>query len=169
MSNVMNFTGVEESAGSKYLVPGVHEVKITKTEFGESTTKQTPFMKVFFEDGDGATMNESFYMSQGALPRIQHLVSNFTTSKLTGDVTSASLNALLVGKRARLLVDGEKTFNKDGKVVTYTRLRFGGFAQPLNDNRKFNESLVKIEDKTVGIHAPVASLPTVDDAYDMPF
>lgn len=164
----MNFTGVEESVESKYLAPGIHEVKIVKTEFGTSTVKETPFMKVFFEDSKEGSFNESFYLSSGALPRVQHLVSKFTGRKLEGEISEQSLTAMLINKRGRLKIDGEKTFNKDGKEVIYARLGFAGFAQALNDPQKFIELEVKIIDKTLGAKPTVNSTETVF-SDDLPF
>lgn len=163
----MNFTGVEESVGSVYLEPGVHEVKIVKTEFGKTPVKDTPYLKVFFEDRNGAGMNESFFLTPLALPRIQHLVSQFTGVKLSGEVSEASLNAKLVGKKARLLINGEKALNKDGVAVIYTRLPYAGFAQPMTDV-PFSNLLVKIIDKTVGVPT-TATAVEVGSFDDLPF
>ena len=170
MSNVMNFTGVEESVESKYLAPGIHEVKIVKVEFGESTTKLTPFMKVFFEDAKEGSFNESFYLSSGALPRVQHLVSKFTGRKLEGEISEQSLTAMLINKKGRLKIDGEKTFDKNGDIKVYARLGFAGFAQALNDPNKFIEMEVKIIDKT-GVVKPMTVVAVSADPFgdDLPF
>lgn len=166
MSNVLNFTGVEEGLGNTYLEPGVHEVKIAKTEEGASTQKGTAYLRVYFENDRGAGHHEDFYLTKGALPRIQHLVSQFVGKPLAGDVTIASLNAMLVGKKARILLDGEKTFNKEGKVVTYGRLRFAGFAQPLDaPNGAFLVQEVKIEDKTLN----ASNVAVEEYTNDLPF
>lgn len=164
---MMNFTGVEESVESKYLAPGIHEVKIVKTEFGASSVKGTPFMKVFFEDAKEGSFNESFYLSAGALPRVQHLVSKFTGRKLEGEISEQSLTAMLINKKARLKIDGEKAFGKDGDIKTYARLGFAGFAQALNDPQKFLEMEVKIIDKTGDVKAAAVVVDSFDDG--LPF
>lgn len=166
MSNLsLDFTGVEESNGPAYLTPGVHVVRITKTEVGTSSQKGTPLLAVFFETENGSTYREDFYLSKGALPRIQHLVSQFAGKSLTGDITTNGINAMLVGKQARIILDGEKKYNQNGEVKTYATLRFAGFAQPLSA-APFLAQEVKIADKTSDVKA-VANTVAVSD--DLPF
>jgi|GEM_PF-5065158 len=178
MSTVFNFDEVEESTGRTNLSPGVYETKITKVEFGKSKNKGTEFIKVTFQDDKSNLIHsEDFYLSKGALPRVQHLVSQATGVKLTGEVTEQSLSAKLIGKRVRIALGGEKKINNSGDVVTYSQLGFGGFAQPINSENKFTDSDYVITDKTGGYVPAVdsfggplsSSSQNNDDDNELPF
>lgn len=162
----INFNNVEvagEGNGlSKYTKPGYGVFTIVSTEFGTSSQKQTPFMEVTFKkDEDESTLKEKFYLSPGALPRIQYLLSEFTGNKLNSEVSSEQLNMLLVGRKAKMVVDGEES-EKDGKIRTFATLRYAGFAEALTKPNALSAADVQIKKVQ-----PAVNTATKSD--DLPF
>lgn len=125
MSNVLNFKGVEE-AGRPLTSPGTKDVFTLKSVvFGASKEKGTASMTVeFIQRNELSGFKESFYITEKAMGRIQHLVSRTTGTKLDGDVTEEQMIAKLQGKKIGLKVIGR--VGQDGNG--YPCLPYGGFA-----------------------------------------
>lgn len=125
----LNFDNVEEP-GLPLTSPGTIAIfLISEPKFDSSKEKGTPFLGVNFQQiGDTGSIvsqfTESFYTTQKAMPRIQHLVSRSTGSKLAGDVTEEQIVTKLKGKKVALKVGGRVGSNGNG----YPRLAFGNFA-----------------------------------------
>ncbi len=134
-----NFEGVAAAEGYTMTQPGtIGLFLIEKIEFGESKTKKTPQMKLFFtckmrvdEKGqlvdDNSTFNHPFYMgSDGALKRVQYLAKVIRGEEFTGRLTTAQLEATFLNKEIGLKVTGQVGDNGKG----YPALSFAGFAKP---------------------------------------
>jgi hypothetical protein len=124
MSN-LNFSGVEE-AGKPLTSPGTKAVfTLKKITFGTSKEKNTPGMTVELEQAGGVSQfKETFYTTEKAMPRIQHLHKAVTGAKIEGTVTEEQLVAKLEGKKVGLKVIGRVGSDGNG----YPALPFGGFA-----------------------------------------
>lgn len=125
----MNFDGVDEP-GKPLTSPGTIAVfLIGDVKFEASKDKGTPFLGANFKELDGSgnvlsQFTESFYITPKAMPRIQHLVSRATGSKLAGEVTEEQMVIKLQNKKLALKVGGRVGSNGNG----YPRLAFGNFA-----------------------------------------
>lgn len=178
----LNFDSVESASSEvressfKSVKPGLQTLMITGIEPTQAGTG-TPGIVVTFESKEAeASFNERFWLSPGALPRVQYLVEKFTGVKLTGgfsgeglelaNAVATGLSSKLVGKSKTVIVDGEmRTREKDGKVYnnTYPTLRFAGFVDPEGDAA---EPIIK--DNTVSTVKPASGI-NVDNSGDLPF
>lgn len=149
MSAQINFAGVDVAKEMSMTYPGTIAVfKIADVSFAESTNTKTPYMKVTFEEQDDngksiSSFNDSFFLSEKALPRVQSLVVDATGKKLTAAVTEEQLVIMLKGKLIALKVTGQVSTNGKG----YPKLGFGGFSKPagevqfLNFNKQEKDSI----------------------------
>lgn len=125
----LNFDNVDEP-GKPLTSPGTIAIFLMgDVKFDSSKDKGTPYLGVNFKElGEGGAVvsqfTESFYTTQKAMPRIQHLVSRSTGAKLAGDVTEEQIVAKLSNKKVALKVGGRVGSNGNG----YPRLGFGNFA-----------------------------------------
>jgi hypothetical protein len=186
----LNFDNVESASGEqkesqfKVVTPGVKPLVITGVEPTVAGTG-TPGIVVTFESPeDGASFNHQFWLSAGAIPRVQYLVEKFTGAKMTGSIpgegaelaanAATSLGSKLVGKSKECVVDGERTTKEvNGRVYnnTYPTLRYAGFVEPTGNNA---EPIVK--DRTASTPAKAATPPVAggvdfgtDEKDDLPF
>lgn len=174
----VDFTGVEEAVAKfdSYLTPGVYELTITGTEFGESNNGKT-YVDITCVAQEGKHVSR-FFLTAAALGRLMHLMINCGVPEktLSGMLTSAQIEKLLVGKKFRGLLGGEERM-KNGSKVVYTGFGYTGFAQPLsatpfvfNENKHISK-LKSVEGGTSAssdlnsMDAPVTS----DVNGDMPF
>lgn len=171
---MLNFDGVEE-ASKGYTLPGtkgIFEIKSVTT--GESSEKKTPFLKVHFED-DSSKMDHDFYLTQGALPRIQSLYKAIFGKLITGQINPTTLATELTGKKVGLLVTGKVGSNGKG----YNDLDFGNFCfAPANlenvgfsnaQNTRIAEALAA-QGKATENHTHVAAeVATETKSDDLPF
>jgi hypothetical protein len=133
MSKVLDFSTAAEataSQGSTLVRPGtIDKFTVEKVEIktvGEGDNAKD-VANVTFTSASG-NLRESFFITQNALPRIKHLLSQFLRkpfeTQMTYDQLVATLNGL-VGTSAYLRVTGK--LNTD-KGTVYPNLPFGGFA-----------------------------------------
>jgi len=124
--SVLNFDGVQDAKGGDMVLPGTKAIfTIAEVEHGTSTNKGTPYLKMKFLSDDGASFTHSFYLSEKALSRIQHLWKHsHGGEELKGQVTIEGLIAGFKGRKVGLKVTG--MIGNNGK--TYPDLPFGGFA-----------------------------------------
>lgn len=181
----LNFDSIESASSEvressfKSVKPGVQTLMITGIEGTVAGTGNAGIVVTFESKEAEASFNERFWLSPGALPRVQYLVEKFTGVKMTGgfdgegqvlaDNVATALSSKLVGKSKTVVVDGEtRTREKDGKVYnnTYPILRFAGFVDP---EGKAAEPI--ITDKTVAVAVKPAStgINLADQDDDMPF
>lgn len=111
--------------------------KTSKVEFGESKDKGTPFMKLTFEsskikDEAGkmvdhkSSFNHSFYLTGGAMDRIQYLHKVLYGAEMTGTIDTVTLTQKFLNKDLALKVTGQiNTSNGKG----YPDLIYAGFAK----------------------------------------
>lgn len=125
----MNFDKVEEAQGGSMVMPGTKAIfTIGDIENGVSTGGKD-FLKIKFESEVGS-FSHYFYLSEGALSRVQHLWKHsHDETPLTGDVSIEGLIAGFKDKKVALKVTGRIAQN--GK--TYPDLAFGGFAAGVAD------------------------------------
>jgi hypothetical protein len=170
-NNVINFDGVSDvdnSAQNLYVKPGAQVLTVKEVE-SLSNSNGKEYLKVTFESDKGGTFPQQFYLTPAALPRIQHLMKNFTGSELVGNVSTDQMIAKLVGTSANCIVDGETKLNNNQKVVTYPILRFRGFASPIDQPTPFTDSDIKTEDKTTPVVVNPFVLSDTDDSDPLPF
>lgn len=134
----LDFNNVDEAASINVTQPGTIAVfKIRETEYVESTEKKTPGLKCTFEEiGDHPTeFNHTFWLTSGALPRIQTLAKYALKQKLVGSSSGAQLMAMFKDKALPLKVTASINDQK-GKV--YPDLPFGGFSAEKVEDLAFN-------------------------------
>jgi len=182
--STVNFDQVESAnsevreSSFKSVKPGIQTLMITGVEPTMAGTG-TPGMVVTFESKEAeASFNHRFWLSAGALPRVQYLVEKFTGVKMSGAFTgegqelaanvATALASKLVGKSKTVIVDGEaSTKEKDGKVYNnvYPTLRFAGFVDP-----EGSAAEPIITDRTAAIPAKPTGINLEDDDSDnLPF
>ena len=133
MSKILDFSTAAEataSQGSTLVRPGtIDKFTVEKVEIktvGEGDNAKD-VANVTFSSASG-NLRESFFITQNALPRIKHLLSQFLRkpfeTQMTYDQLVATLNGL-EGTSAYLRVFGK--LNTD-KGTVYPNLPFGGFA-----------------------------------------
>lgn len=133
MNKVLDFSTAAEataSQGSTLVRPGtIDKFTVEKVEVktvGEGDNAKD-VANVTFTSASG-TLRESFFITQNALPRIKHLLSQFLRkpfeTQMTYDQLIATLNGL-VNTSAYLRVFGK--LNTD-KGTVYPNLPYGGFA-----------------------------------------
>lgn len=86
-------TEQKQQTESKYLTPGVHEVKITAVEAGKSSVKGTPFLKFTFEDKTGKTTDDVLYFTEKTKDRNDITLGDITgaVSPLVTEISGATL------------------------------------------------------------------------------
>lgn len=152
MTNLkFSLEGVDSAKANvvKRVEPGIHTVTITKLE-ANTSAGGTQGLRVEFASKEAeASFTETFWVTNGALPRIQYLIEKFHGEKHEGDIDLETLNAKLLGKTQVIIVDGREALSNpvpqpDGTVKVFTniypRLRFAGFV-----GENFSESDILIE------------------------
>lgn len=131
MSKIFDFSTAPEataSQGSTLVRPGtIDKFTVEKVEITADVEGKTDNAKITFSSASG-NFNHTFYITQGALPRINHLLSQFLRKSNSGQASFEQIvNALksLEGTSAYLRVFGK--LNTD-KGTVYPDLPFGGFA-----------------------------------------
>lgn len=155
-----DFSNSKAATELELTLPGTIGIfDISKVEFGESKDKKTPFMKLHFaskkvkeKNAAGAevwidlktTFNHSFYLTGGAMDRIQYLHKVLHDSEMTGSINEATLTAKFLNKELALKVTGQVADNGKG----YPNLEYAGFAKKTADVEQLRFStadLKKIE------------------------
>jgi hypothetical protein len=147
---VINFDNVQDT-GRPMTSPGTIAVfEISKIEFKLSKEKNSPYAELEFTEEGGATgFRESFYLTEKALPRLQHVAINFMGAKLAGDLTEEQIVAKLSKKRGGLKVGGRVSSNGKG----YPSLAFGGFAKPAGQVGELSFTAAEEAQNTAAIEA----------------
>lgn len=131
----LDFSGVEpaESGSGSYLRPGIYHVKPSAVELVEREGG-TAAIKVTFtavdEEYDGQVVEEKFFLSQKALPRLQYLHKgylgfNLENKSITFQKLADYLSQKLLTKPKTLLIAVEGKEGKEGKI--YGQLPYTGF------------------------------------------
>lgn len=139
----INFNEVPSAANAEFVRPGVYEFRVKSASFEKPEgkkkdgTDKSTFVRVVFENvSNGATFNESFYITPGALPRLQYLHEAWFDKKLdksfenyeqVGAYFEKVFNAEGSKKFQRfMLIGGEE--QSDGRV--YAKIGYAGFVIP---------------------------------------
>lgn len=131
----LDFSGVEpaESGTGSHLKPGIYHLKPSTVELVETDGK-TSAIKVGFtsvDDGyEGQTVEEKFYLSQKALPRLQYLHEQYLGFRLENKAITYQkltdyLSQKLLTKPKTILVKVGGRESTDGKV--YNQLPYSDF------------------------------------------
>lgn len=162
-----NFNNVEAAKGYNNTEPGtIGNFIISETEFVKSRDKGTPGLKcTFTHKTDGSTFPHTFWLTAGALPRIQAMAEVALGQKLSGDITGPNLCAMFKGKELPLKVTAQID-EKKGRV--YADLPFGGFTDKDISELKFsaNEKAEIEKSKTVTVKSDPVNADTEDDGID---
>jgi len=154
MSKVLDFSTATEavaSQGSTLARPGtIDKFTVEKVEIKEVGTGDSAkdVANISFTSASG-NLRESFFITQAALPRIKHFLSQFLRKPFETQMTYEQLVATLestVGQSAYLRVFGK--LNTD-KGTVFPNLPFGGFAaqteEELSWSAKEQAQLVELQ------------------------
>lgn len=128
---VIDFGQVNAASSPEFLEPGMYRLKVDKTNCKVVTPEgKTPYLSVKFVSESGASVNEKFFLTAKALPRLQYLHEAWFNKRLdkafksmieVGTYFVAALTAKIV---TRPMVTGGK-FTADGKF--FSGLPYTGF------------------------------------------
>jgi hypothetical protein len=137
----IDFGSVNAASSTEYLEPGMYRLKVDKEGTKLVTPEgKTPYLNVRFTSENGASLNEKFFLTAKALPRLQYLHEAWFNKRLDKKFTSmldvgkyfqAALTAKIV---TRAMITGGK-ITTDGKF--YSGLPYTGFV--LVDESQFEE------------------------------
>lgn len=172
---MIDFTGVNEAVSTtpKYAKPGIAVYTISGMEF-KTNVNGKPYAWISFTGAEGETFRDQFYLTADSLPKLQHLAKATTGEILSGQLSNEAVEAKLVGKAARLKVDGEES-TKDGKTLVFPKLAFSDFAESAKSETKFSLTDVKVKAASVapsGVNAGKAIMEGIASATagdDLPF
>lgn len=183
MSNVdvaVDFGSVDAAAESTYLEPGMYRLKVDKERTSVVAPEgKTPYLAVKFVDENGGGVNEKFFLTAKAMPRLQYLHEAWFGKKLDKTFTSFLAvgeyfrQALTLKIVTRPMVVGGKT-TPDGKF--FSGLPYTGFVVveealfeegPFEKGSKQYERVVKVE-RTSPLVAGTDSAILPDAGYTTP-
>ncbi len=150
MSEQFDFKTVEAAKSVSYLKPGNYELSIVDAKYvaPEGTkpdgSPKSPYVEVYFE-GSVGKLSDKFFISPGALGRIQYLCEAWIGKKIdkvfeNGAQVGAYLVQLLTHANVKKItkkVTVGGTQGRDGKF--YTNLPFSGFVHPEGSNFPMGE------------------------------
>lgn len=93
MAESINFegVGVAESTPRNYVTPGYRKLQFGTVEAISSTQKGTPGLQFNLVNETGGTLKTDFWLSAGALPRLQYLHKSLFGALLTKAMTPGEL------------------------------------------------------------------------------
>lgn len=128
---VIDFGRVDAAAETTYLEPGMYRLKVDKDRTNLVAPEgKTPYLSVKFVNENGAGINEKFFLTAKAMPRLQYLHETWFNKKLdktftsfiaVGEYFKAALTSKIV---TRPMVVGGK-ITPDGKF--FSGLPYTGF------------------------------------------
>jgi hypothetical protein len=196
----LNFSTTEAAENKEfkeYLKPGMYMMKPISVKKGESSKKNTPFIEVTFEavskneDYNGKTAKSKFYITAGALGRLQLLHEGMSGKKLAKDFKSSDEVSEYFTKIIEQYSDKFKrpmiaggSISEDGKKM-YSDIPYAGFFVPeehfeemefqqndarwkaaiTSDNKKYTPSETPSSDEGMVF----SSSSSNDDDGDLPF
>lgn len=169
---MFDFNEVEgNSAGSKRIKPGVHEVKVT----GFEVVADTGSIKMTFVNNEGEEHVEYMSMSEKAkvytMRKLKHMGTKLTEEDNFNKLTTPNhLEKFFVGKDIRIKFDGVER-EKDGTVYLNAQIGLPNFAESVNSETSLNptpniKKLIRSEDVSIN-DLPTSSVSDEDD--DLPF
>lgn len=134
----LDFNGVEaaKEGGNNTAVisKGIRTLKITKMEVNDGSDGRTPNLNFeFTQEGIQYPMNERFYLSDKAKPRLKSFYEAVTKEVMPASINTDMISAKLVGRTNEYLVDAEEVEKvKDGTTFINERptFRYTGFVDP---------------------------------------
>ena len=126
----INFNGIGVAESTAYVTPGYRVMYFGKCEAISSTAKGTPGIQFLLNNGEGGTFKADFWLSAGALPRIQYLHKAVFGKLLNEVMTPGELAAyfnkgISPKKPYNFIIGGKKSGDK-----TYCELPFTNFIVP---------------------------------------
>ena len=178
----ISFAGVESATESTYLEPGMYRLKVDKDKTSVIAVQdKTPYLSVRFYDEKGGSVNEKFFLTAKAMPRLQYLHEVWFNKKLdkaftswtaVGEYFKAALTSKIV---TRPMVVGGK-ITPDGKF--YSGLPYTGFVVmeealfeegPFDKDSEQYKRVVKLEKPNPAIAGTNAAiLPSGDSGFVAP-
>lgn len=169
-----NFGKIEAASGNSYVEPGQYVMNITKAEYvqpegvNQQGNPKTPYVELTFESKMGK-VNEKFYVSPGALPRLQYLHEQWFGKKCDKDFKSAEEVGRYFAKVMPMKPEIKKNINVGGTQATngkvYANLVPFNFVIP--DNIPFEEGPFAVGSMAyvacVKMSSKQNSSPTTDD------
>lgn len=147
MAESINFegVGVAESTPRNYVTPGYRKLQFGTVEAISSTQKGTPGLQFNLVNETGGTLKTDFWLSAGALPRLQYLHKSLFGALLTKAMTPGELadyfNKNINGKKTyNFIVGGKKSGDK-----TYCELPYTNFIVP--EGEEFTEGDFSSDDE----------------------
>lgn len=163
----LSFEGAEISkGGSKYLEPGIHNVKVTEVTKGVSTQQKSPYVRITVANEAGESCSQDYYLStevkegkttsawnisKSAILTIITAATGLdeatAKSKLVGINTEnidAKLSNILVGKPFAIKLNGKWIHPTDASKKPWVKAEFGSylFAVPVNRTPELGTKIV---------------------------
>jgi hypothetical protein len=126
-----DFSTVKAASVGNYLEPGIYKLKVKEAKAVSSTTNKTPGLAVTFENKEGQTVTETFYVTEKSVDRLQYFHTAFLGKELASkfkneeEIISYFVKTL-TGKRLApktILVGGN--ISDSGRV--FSQLPYSGF------------------------------------------
>ena len=172
MTNVVNFSGVENNVGGterKTVSPGVDIFTIAEAEVKKNINDKPYVAFKFVNDSDKYFKSTFYITTDKAKGRVKEVITN---AGIAIDATGNLDLTKLIGKKIGLIVEGTKeNADIDGKTVIVTRSDIKkpyNFSFKVQDLEKFKDSKIVIEDLTAPAEA-ILETTAVDPNDDLPF
>lgn len=178
---VISFAGVKPASENTYLEPGMYRLKVDKDKtVVVAVPDKTPYLSVRFYDEKNGSVNEKFFLTAKAMPRLQYLHETWFNKKLdkafpnwvaVGEYFKAALTSKIV---TRPMVVGGK-ITADGKF--YSGLPYTGFVileEALFEEGAFDKDseqykrVVKLEKPNPAVAGTDAAMLPAGEAYTAP-
>lgn len=172
MTNVVNFSGVENNVGNserKTVSPGVDIFTIAEAEVKKNINDKA-YVAFKFENAAGKYFKSAFYITTDkAKGRVKEVITN---SGIQIDASGDLDLTKLIGKKIGLIVEGTKeNADIDGNMVVVTRSDIKkpyNFSFKVQDLEKFKDAKITIEDLTASAEKMLET--SVEDPNDdLPF
>lgn len=138
------FGDVPAAESSSFIQPGYYRMKPIDVKFGKlANEKESKYLGVKFSTADGEEYEEKFFLSEGALPRLQYLHQAYFNKLLAKEFKS---DKELETYFKKALTGGSKPLthlmllggNVDGDKV-YAQFPFSGFIVPKEEEGNVEE------------------------------
>lgn len=126
-----DFSKVAPAAVGNYLEPGIYKLRVKEASAVESTTNKTPGLAVTFENKEGQSVKETFYVTEKSVDRLQYFHTAFLGKELDAKFKNESeiiayfIKTLASAKKIvkTILVGGN--ISESGRI--FSQLPYSGF------------------------------------------
>jgi hypothetical protein len=126
-----DFSKVAPASVGNYLEPGIYKLRVKEASATESTTNKTPGLAVIFENKEGQSVKETFYVTEKSVDRLQYFHTAFLGKELAakfkneGEIIAYFVKTLAAAKKVvkTILVGGN--ISDSGRV--FSQLPYSGF------------------------------------------